>query len=83
MRDDSQSKLPAFKRLSSRLFYRTMNFLTDFRLLDRTVVDAVNGESGNDLFLRGHLQWVGFEQVAIPYVPRDRFSGSSQIRWGD
>jgi polyisoprenyl-phosphate glycosyltransferase len=86
IRDGASAPLPWVKRASSKAFYSVFNILTDlaidagaadFRLLDRAVADVVNREREADLFLRGYIQWVGFEQVGLPYTPRDRFSGSS------
>lgn len=75
------------KRLTSRWFYKIMNFLSglhmqegaaDFRLLDRKVVDVINSQKESDIFLRGYISWIGFRQVGIPYVPAKRFSGASK-----
>jgi glycosyltransferase involved in cell wall biosynthesis len=86
IRDDASAPLPWVKKASSKAFYSVFNILTDlaidagaadFRLLDRAVADVVNREREADLFMRGYIQWVGFEQVGLPYTPRDRFSGSS------
>jgi dolichol-phosphate mannosyltransferase len=75
------------KRLTSRWFYKIMNFLSglqmeegaaDFRLLDRKVVDVINSQKESDIFLRGYISWIGFKQIGIPYVPAKRFSGESK-----
>lgn len=77
----------AFKRMSSSGFYRVINFLSglhieegaaDFRLLDRKVVDVINAQQESDLFMRGYINWIGFDQLGIPYTPAKRFSGSSK-----
>jgi polyisoprenyl-phosphate glycosyltransferase len=84
-KDTKQVKL--FKRLTSRLFYGIMNFLSglkmeegaaDFRLLDRKVVDVINAENETDLFLRGYIHWLGFHQIGISYMPAVRFSGTTK-----
>lgn len=86
VRDDQAAGTPWLKRATSRAFYRLLNFLTDlkvdpgaadFRLLDRKVVDLVNQQHEANLFLRGYIQWLGFKQIAISYVPAKRLSGSS------
>ena len=83
-RDDGTS---AFKRLTSRCFYRLVNAISDyqirsgaadFRLLDRKVVDAVVGLGERTLFLRGLIPWLGFRHCDIDYVPDARLHGSSQ-----
>jgi polyisoprenyl-phosphate glycosyltransferase len=76
-----------FKRRSSSLFYKFINFISDlkmeegaadFRLLDRKVVDVINAQTETDLFLRGYINWIGFKQIGIPYIPAERFSGTSK-----
>jgi polyisoprenyl-phosphate glycosyltransferase len=77
----------AFKRLTSASFYRLVNAISDyeirpgasdFRLLDRKVVDAIIGLGERTLFLRGLIPWLGFRHCDIDYVPDDRLHGSSQ-----
>ena len=58
-----------FKRQSSSLFYKVFSFFTDvpmapgssdFRLLDRVVLDQLLQLKDVDLFLRGAVEWLGF-----------------------
>jgi dolichol-phosphate mannosyltransferase len=87
-RDDSASNSTSlFKEKSSVWFYKIMNRLSglnidpgaaDFRLLDRKVVDVINKFPEPDLFLRGVVNWVGFDSYAIDYVPSTRFAGVSK-----
>jgi dolichol-phosphate mannosyltransferase len=80
-----------FKRGTSRRFYRAFSLLTglpidpgtsDFRLLDRTVVDQINALDEGDLFLRGLLAWMGHRRALIPYRPGRRHSGKSKYGLG-
>lgn len=75
------------KRMSSSSFYRLMNRFSDvnlepgaadFRLLDRKVVDLIRQSRENDLFIRGFIPWVGFQQHKIPYTPDQRYAGQSK-----
>ena len=80
-------KLPFFKRISSLLFYRILNYFADitiepgsadFRLLDMKVVDYIKQLQEDPLFFRCIIPWVGFKQYAIEYTPQERFSGVSK-----
>ena len=80
-------KLPMGKRVTSNLFYKTINSLSDveietgsadFRLLDRNVVSVIRNFHENEPFLRGLVKWVGFRNTSIPYYPNKRYSGKSK-----
>jgi polyisoprenyl-phosphate glycosyltransferase len=77
-----------FKVWSSRVFYRLVNRLSptpipmdagDFRLMDRSVVEALLQMPERDRFLRGMVSWVGFRQVAVPYRRQSRFAGETKF----
>ncbi len=76
------------KRGASRLFYRLLGRMssvlippdvTDFRLLDRKVADALRALPENNRFMKGLFHWVGFRSVAVPFHPLPRHSGSSSF----
>lgn len=80
-------KLPMGKRVTSNLFYKTINTLSDveietgsadFRLLDRNVVSVIKNFHENEPFLRGLVKWVGFRNTSIPYYPNKRYGGTSK-----
>jgi dolichol-phosphate mannosyltransferase len=80
-------KLPAFKKITSKYFYKFINYISeikieegtaDFRLMDKKVATVFFAFSENELFIRGLVNWVGFNQFAIDYKPADRFSGNSK-----
>lgn len=75
------------KDINSRIFYRIINFLSDveiypgssdFRLLDRKVVDEIKKMDETQFFLRGIVNWIGYENISIEYTAEPRFSGSSK-----
>jgi len=75
------------KRKSSVLFYKMLNILSsirieegtaDFRLMDKKVIEVFKNFEENEPFIRGLIQWMGYQQVAIDYVPSKRYSGSSK-----
>lgn len=50
---------------------------TDYRLMSRKVVDALNGCGEANRYLRGLVHWVGFEQAGVPYKRAARRRGKS------
>jgi dolichol-phosphate mannosyltransferase len=76
------------KRLTSRLFYRLLDLIgdvriepgsADFLLLDRVVVDTVNGFEDQDIFLRGLVRWLGFPRAKVPYTQGARAAGRTKF----
>jgi polyisoprenyl-phosphate glycosyltransferase len=75
-----------FKRLGTNAFYRLINAKSrfqvppdagDFRLMDRSVVDALLALPERNRFMKGLYAWVGFKSVAIPYEPAERAIGKT------
>jgi len=80
-----------FKRATSRLYYRVLGALgdvqmepgsADFLLLDRAVVDTINGFENQELFLRGLVRWLGFPIAKVSYRPGQRRHGASKYSVG-
>jgi polyisoprenyl-phosphate glycosyltransferase len=74
------------RRLSSQLFYMVMNWLTDksipknvsdFRLVDRKVYQAVNSMDERNRLMRGIFAWTGFRSIGVEYERAPRFAGRS------
>jgi polyisoprenyl-phosphate glycosyltransferase len=77
-----------FKRWGARCFYALVNGgdrfdvpvgAGDFRLMDRSVVDALLSLPERNRFMKGLYAWVGFSAVAVPYVPEARAHGRSRF----
>lgn len=51
---------------------------SDFRLLDRKVVDVLKSLREQNRFLRGLTEWVGFKQCQVHFPLEDRFAGASK-----
>ena len=77
----------AFKLLTAKMFYKTLNALSDvdipkdtgdFRLVDRKVIDVVNSLPEHNKFLRGLFSWVGFKQAPFEYERKERFAGKTK-----
>jgi dolichol-phosphate mannosyltransferase len=79
--------LSYFKNKTSKWFYSLMNKLSeiefepgtaDFRLIDKRVAEVFSDFTENELFIRGIINWVGFSQFALNYLPQERYSGKSK-----
>ncbi len=77
----------AFKLLTAKMFYKTLNALSDveipkdtgdFRLVDRKVIDIINSMPEHNKFLRGLFSWVGFKQMPYEYERQERFAGKTK-----
>jgi glycosyltransferase involved in cell wall biosynthesis len=84
----SRADEPMLKRLGTRLFYQLLNRFErvqvppgagDFRLLDRQAVDALLALPERNRFMKGLYAWIGFEAVAVPYLPQPRAHGRSHF----
>ena len=76
------------KRKTAEWFYRCHNRLShidipqnvgDFRLMDRSVVDALKQLPERQRFMKGLFAWVGFKVVAVDYVRPPRVAGDSKF----
>jgi polyisoprenyl-phosphate glycosyltransferase len=76
-----------FKRASAWLFYRMMRTLVykdlpvdtgDYRLVSRRFLNALNHMRETHRFLRGMVAWVGFPQIAVPFVRAPRAAGETK-----
>ncbi|HAA57373.1 MAG TPA: glycosyltransferase, partial [Myxococcales bacterium] len=83
-RADRQDRF--LKILTSRLFFRVFNFLSDlkyngdvgnFRIISRRVVDAIRPIREQLRFFGGMVEWAGFPTTSIPVKHAARFAGTS------
>ena len=74
-----------FKRMTSNAFYRVMDMLSDvriergvsdFRLMDRKVVNVLNNMPEHSRFIRAQVAWLGFRQTTIPFTANKRNAGT-------
>ena len=78
------------KRNTAMLFYRLHNRLSqvkipdnvgDFRLMDRSVVDALKQLTERQRFMKGLFAWVGFNTTTVEYSRDHRSAGSTKYSW--
>ena len=78
------------KQQTSKGFYRVLSLLADinlpagaadFRLMDRQAVDALNGLPERVRFVRGLVQWVGFECAYLHYASAPRLAGETKYNY--
>ena len=78
---------PLINRIGARFFYRMLSRLSgydlygssDFKLLDRKVIDAWLDMRERNTFFRGMITWLGYRRKQITFsVPRRRLT---QSRW--
>lgn len=82
----SRGKESIFYKLSAGLFYKIMSKLikmdmnssSDFKLLDRKVVDVLLHLPERNTFFRALTFWAGFETATVEYEVQERQYGSSK-----
>lgn len=67
-----------FYRIMSRLIRLDMNSSSDFKLLDRKVVDVLLGLPERNTFFRALSFWVGFRTEKVSYEVQERKYGKSK-----
>ena len=74
------------KIFGSKLFYRLLNAIadtkvipnaTDFRLLDRVVIDEFNRFTETNRLTRGLIDWLGFKRAYIHFEANERLHGTA------
>jgi dolichol-phosphate mannosyltransferase len=81
-----RGKEPLFVKVGAKFFYWLMKNFTDldiahasdFKLLDRKVVEAHNRLPEKTRFFRGLVSWLGFKRIQIPFSVLERKKGRSK-----
>ena len=68
----------AFYGIMSRLMKINMNDTSDYKLLDRKVVDVLLDLKESNTFFRALSFWVGFQSTSISYEVQERTAGESK-----
>lgn len=78
------------KRTTARAFYRMMEDITDisippncgdYRLMDRSVVNAILSFPERNRFMKGIMAAAGFKATAVPYDRPERVAGESKFNF--
>jgi glycosyltransferase involved in cell wall biosynthesis len=76
----------SFKQLSSKLFYKFINSMSDirleanapdFRLYGPKILAEIRKYNEKDLFLRGYVNWLGFSHTSFFYEQAARNAGET------
>jgi glycosyltransferase involved in cell wall biosynthesis len=81
----SRAKESWINKLGARLFYSMLSSFSsynlrgasDYKLLDRKVIDALLKMEERNLFFRGMVAWLGFRHIQIPFKTQERIAGVS------
>ncbi len=77
-------KMGLIRRMGAGVFYRIMGAIgdakitphaTDYRLLDRQVLDAFNNLTEHNRMTRGMIDWLGFKRAYVPFEQEARRHG--------
>lgn len=77
------------RKINSKIFYKLINKLTnklvpigvsDYRLIDKKVIDAVRQLTEVNRFYRGFFAWVGFKSIGVEFERQERYSGKSHAK---
>jgi hypothetical protein len=72
-------------KLRAKMFYEVFKKLSgydlrdasDFKLMDRRVVDALLQMKEFNVFFRGMSAWTGFRRITLPFTVAERATGES------
>lgn len=68
----------SFYGLISKATGMDMSSSSDFKLLDRKVVDTLNAMPERNVFFRALSYWVGYRQASVSYRVQERTAGESK-----
>ena len=80
--------IPVFRKIATRAYFLLLKKISDinlesdvsdFRLLDRKVVETLKGFGERNRFLRGLIHWVGFNRAYVPFQVDSRRQGFTRF----
>lgn len=79
------------RKFSSKSFYKVINSISDvnfssdnnseFRLMNRKVIDTYNKFNEKPKYMRGILNWSGFKQIPFKYEQKTRAAGDTKYSY--
>lgn len=87
---EKEDNLPFLKRITSKLFYKFLHFLSDteiepesadFRAFNKRVQQSVLQFKERQLFLRGIFSWIGFNKTYITFNRPGRLKGKTKYTY--
>lgn len=79
-----------FKKLSSKLFYYIFNKVsgmqtesgsTDFRLMDKKVIEVFRKFPERERMFRGMIDWMGYKRAKVEFVAPERIHGNASYSY--
>jgi polyisoprenyl-phosphate glycosyltransferase len=79
-----------FKKLSSKIFYfifnkvsevQTESGTTDFRLMDKRVVEVFRRFPERERMFRGMIDWMGYKRKKVEFIANDRINGKANYSY--
>jgi polyisoprenyl-phosphate glycosyltransferase len=92
VRVHKRSEMPFIRKWFTKIFYKINNWasdglipenVSDFRLMDRVVYEAVRAMPERNRFLRGMVAWTGFPTVFVDIDRPPRFQGKTKTNFID
>jgi len=80
-----------FKKIGSAIFYKIINKITeievipnatDYRLVDRVVIDEFNRFTETNRMTRALIDWLGFRRAYINFEANERIHGNASYSFG-
>lgn len=83
----SRGKESPVYRWFAESFYKTLRWVTklemnnssDFKVMDRQVIDTIRNFHEHRVFFRGIVDWVGFKRASVPFEVAERVHGKSKF----
>lgn len=86
----SRGKESFKQKFLAKSFYKSLKWITglemdnssDFKLMNRQVIDSLRSFHERNIFFRGIVSWVGFKSVKFEFDVADRMEGTSHFSFG-